>query len=351
VLLVAIAVTGNWRLPSVFRVADSRGVGVFNPGVMGVVALIGGAPADRHRVYLWVHVRQLAFAPGRRWPRLALLAFVGALAAPFRRKTQKGYLATFRDSLSWETDPPAADRAWWWSEGTMPGVLFMSPSDATKPWERIITASLGPDAAGRVTWCRRANGTVRSRLTPEHEATTVAFNAPSEWERALRRRDWFTGEVFSTTRKTDVIRVRYAIGRAVSTSAGPRLDVTGERVETSSARELLGADVLTFGRPSLIVLQAEPTPDDLAEGEIDDLLEKLALAADLTATRPDCDVLIVPAVPARLASTVAEFVAGQSTGPRHDSRLLQAQVRAHLGLMEESALLDDVVLFWNTVEY
>jgi hypothetical protein len=84
---------------------------------------------------------------------------------------------------------------------------------------------------------------------------------------------------------------------------------------------------------------------------MDDLLEKLALAVDLTAARPACDVLIVPAVPARLATTVADMIAEHSALPRGDSRRLQAQLRAHLRFLEEPALLDDVVLFWSMVRY
>jgi hypothetical protein len=347
-LLVVVVLTGNWRLHSVLRVADSRGVGVFSPAALGFTALVGGAPADRHRAYLWAHVRPLAAARRRRWPRLALLALVEALATPFRRKARSGYVATFGESLSWEADPPAADGAWW-SAGTAPGVLFMSSSDAAMPWERIITAGLGPDAAGCIEWYRR--GPLALRLPAEHDAAGVAFTAPPEWERALGDRFRLTGEVFQTTRESDDIRVRYTMGRAVGTSAGPRLDISGEQDAASTARELLGTDQLTLGRPSLIVLQAEPVSDDLAEGDMDDLLEKLALAVDLTAARPACDVLIVPAVPARLATTVADMIAEHSALPRGDSRRLQAQLRAHLRFLEEPALLDDVVLFWSMVRY
>jgi len=356
VLIVVIVVTGNWRLRSVLRLADGRGVGVFRPAVVGFTALIGGKMPGRDRVYLWAHVRPLAFAPRRRWTRLALSALVSGLAAPFRENSGNGYVARFRESLSWETEPPSAESAWW-SAGTAPGVLFLGPVDATRPWERIIAASLGPDAAGRIEWYRRVAGPYWSGVPAEHDATGVAFDAPPEWGRALGvdHRFFLAGESFQSAVKEmpppDTIRVRYAMGRAVSTSAGPRLDISGERAAAGGGHELLGADRLIIGQPSLIVLQAEPTADDLAVDDMDDLLEKLALAVDLTTARPACDVLIVPAVPARLAPTVAEVIAEHAARPRGDSRTLQRQLRARLSGLVEPAVLDDLVLFWTMVRY
>src|SRR6516165_10591969 len=181
--------------------------------------------------------------------------------------------------LDWETGCPDATSEWW-STGTAAGIILVKLADGTQPWERIITEALGPHAAGRIDWYRRLIG--GTRLPDAHGSAAVALDAPAEWLRYFGR-FYKAGEGPYAEREEaeSPVRVRYAIGRAVSTSAGPRLDVSGERTESSSARELLGTEALSRGAPSLIVLQAEPTSEDVEAGPRDDLLEKLALAVDL----------------------------------------------------------------------
>jgi hypothetical protein len=355
-LLAAVVLTGTWRLRSVLRVADGRGVGVFGPPTVGFTALVSAAPADRRRVQLWAHVRELPFTPKRRWARLALMTLVAMLAAPFRRNARKGYAGSFRESLSWETDPPAADSAWW-SAGSTSGVLSMTTADGARPWERIIVASLGPGATGRIAWYRSgtypAFGSWWIALIPVSWRSAaararVALAAPPEWDRPLG--GYYAGPTFTLALPyRSPVRIRHAIGRAVTTSAGPRLDISGEQATSSSARELLGTDELTSGSPSLLVLQAEPVPDE-AMGELDDLLQKLSLAVDASQECPSCDVLIVPAIPARFAASVAQAIARHAdTRRRGDPRALQAKLRQLLGSDVPPAVLDDLVLFRNVV--
>ena len=92
-------------------------------------------------------------------------------------------------------------------------------------------------------------------------------------------------------------------------------------------------------------------PDE-ATGELDDLMEKLALAVDVSLACPPCDVLIIPAIPARFAASVAQAIARHAdTRQRRDPRLLQAELRRLLGSEVPAAVLDDIVLFRNVVGY
>jgi len=358
-LVLGVVVTGNWRLRSVFRVADGRGVGAFRSATIGFTALVRPASADRHLLQLWAHVRELELAPPWRWPRLALLTLVGGLAGPFRRRAQNGYSADYDTSLSWESGPPAADAAWW-SRGSAPGVLILAAADAGQPWERMISASLGHEAASRVVWYRRGSASVRPPL-PWWLAWVPAswrsapgrckaeFTAPPEW--GLPLADYYIIANYLRSELPRPVRARHAIGRAVSTSAGPRLDISGERATSGSARDLLGIEELTSNAPALLVLQAEPVSDE-ATGELDDLMEKLALAVDVSLACPTCDVLIVPAIPARFAESVTQAIVRHAdTRQRRDPRLLQADLRRILGSGMPPAALDDLVLFKNVVRY
>lgn len=88
-----------------------------------------------------------------------------------------------------------------------------------------------------------------------------------------------------------------------------------------------------------------------AEGERDDLLEKLALAVDVTEAGFLCDVLIVPVLPAPHATIVAKAIAEHAARSRGDARALQARLRARLRPVVAPAVLDDLVLFWNPVRH
>ena len=182
-------------------------------------------------------------------------------------------------------------------------------------------------------------------MAADHEDSGVALDAPQEWLRPI-------GGAYqaSPIAAPDApVRIRHSIGRAIKTSAGPRLDISGEQATNSGARELLGAEALTRGRPSLLVLQAEPTPDDGGVGQEDDLVEKLALAADVLASRADLDVLIVPAIPSRMTAAVAQAIAQHAaTPPRGDPRVLQSELRRLLRPEVVPVVLDDLVLFANS---
>ena len=92
-LLAVTVATGAWRLRSVARVADARAVGAVRPAVIGFTVLIGGTLPGRDRLYLWAHVRPLAAAARRQWPRLAVLALAAGLAEVSRRGRSPGSLA------------------------------------------------------------------------------------------------------------------------------------------------------------------------------------------------------------------------------------------------------------------
>jgi hypothetical protein len=144
------------------------------------------------------------------------------------------------------------------------------------------------------------------------------------------------------------LRLRHAVGRALATSAGPRLDVSGEATAISSANQLLDAEHLVRERPALVVLQAEPT-DELVDLSLqDDLPERLALAADLIEAGVPA-VLVLPALPIDLARTAMETTAAYAASPQiEDARLLRAQLRRALNPHVEPAVLDDLVLFVNS---
>lgn len=158
---------------------------------------------------------------------------------------------------------------------------------------------------------------------------------------------WMPAQEASPEAAEPGVRIRHAMGRAVMTAAGPRLDISGEQAITSGAGELLGTGQLTRGNPSLLVLQAEPYAGDLADGGPDELPQMLALAVDVTQNRPGCDVLIVPALSAYLTMDVVDAIVEHASSPGRGSRVLQARLRQVLRPEVPPAVLDDLVLFFH----
>jgi hypothetical protein len=368
------------RVRSLVPLAEHRAVGaVFAPQTLGFSVLVEGVGQPGNgRVDLWAHLRPLAAAPRSQWPRLMLLALAAYLMslvmAAFGGSFLVGYVGLFRDSgakdgqLTWIDDAPEA-AAGWWADGTAAGVIYLSPADASWPWERIITASLGPDAAGRVEWHRQLF--VPGRRSVQHDGTAAGLDAPDEWRRFLDV-DYQAGAPATEPPSQEqaaageppvqvpdaavaaepLVQVRHAIGRAVATSAGPRLDVADERPGASGAGGLLGPDELGRGAPSLIVLQAEPSAEQAATGARDDLAEKLALAVDLLTAGAAPQVLILPALRADLAAKAAQSITGHAaTGAGASARALQANLRDRLRPSVAPAVLDDIVLFVNVSGY
>ena len=279
--------TGTWRLPSVLSVADRQGSRRLPPRDPGFHRSRRAAPDDQYRVQLWAHVRPLESAPGWRWPRLVLMAFVGALILPFRRAAERGYTGGFRESLSWDSDAPEANAGGGgWNSPRRPRTCCLS----TRPGHGngSSTASLGPDAAGRVAWYRPGTYTVPRRhwWTPLIPASWRSAEGRARW-RSMRRRSGSARSGSSTTgSKSRPLPVSLSgYGTRSAGRSAPRQDRGSTSAETRppprSARELLGTGRSPAGRPSLLVLQAEPVSGEVIARACDDLLEKLALAVDV----------------------------------------------------------------------
>lgn len=149
------------------------------------------------------------------------------------------------------------------------------------------------------------------------------------------------------------MRVLHVIGRAVSTSAGAVMDVTGEAAESAQepgtgSQRLLQASGLLERKPAIIVLQAEPTAGDvLGHGPDDDHAEKLRLAAALAAGGTSA-VLLLPAVPAAVAGDLAQIITRHARSRRPaDVQALLTRLRAVITPHVPGQVLDDVVLFLN----
>ena len=120
-----------------------------------------------------------------------------------------------------------------------------------EPWERIIAVSLGSHAAAPCRWSGSGS------LTPIPLGLPTTYSAESV---LLGTGGLGPSAPASTTRRRvepmPYIGMRHVIGRAVATSAGPAMDVTGETItQTSSAlsspRQLLvGVTELKLERAS-----------------------------------------------------------------------------------------------------
>ncbi|MGH3170329.1 MAG: hypothetical protein ACRDN0_31155, partial [Trebonia sp.] len=260
-------------------------------------------------------------------------------------------------AITWEFDPPTASGKWW-SRGTASGVIDLAnaDADAALPWERMLSKSLGPGAAGRVSWYRRMEVSIRLRdLMPSllFEEGGVRFFAPDQWQNLLPAAERRPGNMTC-----------YAIGQATSTSAGPRLGIGGDA--SGGAPEMMGSAEFKRLESELIVLQALPVADESELFAGDDLPEKLELAVDLINAGASPVVLIVPAIPAALADDVARVIKqhaakGASIGYTlvktirrrqrkeflPDPRALRKKLRKILAPHVPPALLDDLVLFVN----
>jgi hypothetical protein len=244
--------------------------------------------------------------------------------------------------VDWLSAPPVASATWWQDPaGPAKGSIVIEGVDGTVPWERMLAASLGPDAAGRVRWHRMVAGNVEPYST--RRSTGIAIQTPAVWVPGLTAayREQLTLE---ETRKRP-LRVLHAIGRAVITSAGPRLDVSGDAAEAAGTSELPGAEVLTSRHPRLIILQAEPVIGEIDVRPVDDLPEKLALAADLMEAGARA-VLILPALPASLILVITTTIARWGArGTEEES--MQKKLRTALAGTVDPSVLDDIVLFKN----
>ncbi len=357
-------------LPAVRRELDGRGVGAFPLAMQRFHVAVSrdeNQLADRvlFRTQMGLPANTFVyFRRGRRrlltsvlWTSVLVffLPYLGIGETLFRRlRPATGYTGTMpvghekgQQRLDWLGAPPAASARWWRDPvGPIWGRITLDGVDATLPWEQILTAGLGPDAASRVRWYRQVGGNVKPY--PTRRATGIATDAPAAWLSSLATFYQSHRTAYEVTGRP--LLVRHAVGRAVITSAGPRLDVSGDAAEAAGTSELLSAEVLTSGRPRLIILQAEPVAEVIDIRLIDDLREKLALAADLMEDGAPA-VLILPALPARLLGTVAQTIVKEQDarrrGATYGPEQMQTKLRSAIAEAVASSVLDDIVLLMN----
>jgi hypothetical protein len=392
VALVLIAATSarRWRGGDLKRLADGVAIGTsFRPASLEFRAMIrpGRQPDDYYSVALWAQPPSLWHVPLRRWPWLFATMLGISLASAFRPESRRrnGYQGIFtatEPGVRWNGDGPDAGANWWSSQATA-GRIVTLPAEAPQPWERILTSSLGPHAAGNIEWRRQMfvdvsppRRYVASDLSAErpygvHDGSGVVLDASSNWETVFADAYQVAGG--------EGAQVRHAIGAAISTSAGTRLQVTAG--SSAGQGQLLGPEEFRIGDPSLIIIQAEPTSDyigpvsphmpsvsretgptdiEYAESQaVYDLQAQLTLAVDLILSAAAPAVLLLPALPAdnvvqvEVGNAIARYASntGNSAASRPaDPRRLQAELRALLRPTVRPQTLDDIVLFQNIKE-
>jgi len=352
ILLVVLATIGTYLITGLTRgrrLADGRGLGTLRPAHLRLTATVRAEPGRTGQVRLVAEPRPLGEAPG---PRLALEWPAFQLARLLRRGPPTGYTGEFEVGsaepvlVKWANPPKA--RYTWWYRGThaAAGYIQLDSTQVARPWERILAASIGPGTAGRIEWARL----LATSAAPfeASEAGEVAINAPSAWQSDLEEQ-YQRASDFSRSFGPGggTARLRHAMGRAVVTSAGPRLDVGGAATKAVMADKLLDAAQLVLGKPALVVLQAEPADEAIDTGLRDDAPERLALAADLIEVGAPA-VLVLPALRSDEARLAIDTIAEQATDSAGcDARVLRARLRERLESNVEQTILDDVVLFIN----
>lgn len=214
----------------------------------------------------------------------------------------------------------------------------------------MLVKSLSPDAAGRIEWIRLIPGA-------EPQATSSATSvllAPEAWGRVLRQHYQPPGTAGAA------IGLRHVIGRAVASSAGPVMDVsggadpatTGSAVDPHWTVRLLDVMELKQAHPAVVILQAEPAADDVIGTEPpDDQPEKLQLGADLAGDGVPA-VLLLPVLPAGITADLARIISSHlSVRPGSDAQVLLTQLRDAISPHVPAQVLDDVVLFLNEARY
>lgn len=325
-----------WRLPRLVRLSHDRGV-----GALRLSSLYFSVSIDKRAPDAPIgHVR-LRVAPVR------------AMRVLSRRNSPSGYDGTFvhtvrweglpRSSLTWTAGSPRASTRWWRAGGWAAHASLEVDENlarSTWPWERVLSASLGSAAAGRVAWTRY----VAPGTAPYLESTsdTVGYSTPPRWARYL------TAGYGSSAAPPDAIRIRHVVGRTVETSAGPR-------VEVDDGTGLLGPDELARGHPALVILQTEPSDDVDDTGNLqtglDDLPEKLELAVSLMDAGTPAVLLLPPLPDSALVLVISVINREFLTRPGADPRVLRDELRQAIRGDRPGPMLDDFVLFVNASRY
>ena len=355
-VLAALAALLVWCVPRIRRLARQRGIGASRLGTLQFYVTFDGAPTlgQTREVRLTVSPRPWRTAPPR--ARLALaLRFpgfwlatrlpVGSQEAGYRGVALPAHSLTEPPPVAWTDPRPAASTAWWRrGRHTAAGIIRagseLLPVPSPELLERRLVASMSPAAAGRIEWIRLVDGPDGSAFATG--STTAELLAPSAWVRAIGH--YYT----KRTGPHPSTGLLHVIGRAVATSTGAIMDVTGETTTETSTRQLLDITELEATRAAIVILQAEPVPGDtIASGPPDDQVEKLLLAADLAADGVGA-VLLLPVLPAGTTAEIARILTAHieqraADGPHALLTRLRTEIAPHV----PPPVLDDVVLFLN----
>jgi hypothetical protein len=380
VLALPLAVVLAGRIGAAFRLAAERGVGAARIETLLFDATIGEtSPGERgghgepgEVVRLRVRLLPWRSAPVQAWSRLRLRSTTLAVRllrsgwpgrpAGYSGVQVPGAASLDAGGISWTPPLDSPGDAWWDRQRQIPvaGIMRASRIQADRPWERILAASLGPAAAGRIEWVRLAADQVRAVHSGDRGVELIA--APA-WGRPLAgyyRRpepsltagvpELVSGPAGPVSSRRPGPRVRHVIGRAVPTSAGPCMNVSGES-RAGRGATLLAVGDLARGRPLVVVLQAEPA-DGQGTGTVRryDLADKLRLATSLLDDGVPA-VLILPALPVRLAREVALIVTAFAETPGRSAEDIQVALlrplREAIMRQVEPSVLDDIILFLN----
>jgi hypothetical protein len=356
-VLAALAALLGWYVPMVRRLARRRGIGASPLGTLQFYVTLDGAPTKGQRtreVRLMVSPQPWRTAPLR--ARLALALRFPACWLETRLPVdsrEAGYrgVALLADSptesspVDW-TDPRPAASAAWWRRGrrTATGIIRAGseyfPVPPSELLERRLVASLSPAAAGRIEWVRLVGGPGDAPFATR--SRTAELLAPRAWVRAIGQYYTKPADAHPST------GLLHVIGRAVATSTGPVMDVTGETTTETFTPRLLGATELAATRAAIVILQAEPVPGDtIASGPPHDQTEKLLLAAELTADGVGA-VLLLPLLPASTTAEVARILTAHFEQRAADGpQALLTRLRTAIAPNVPPPVLDDVVLFLN----
>jgi hypothetical protein len=368
ILALPLVVVLTGRIRAAFRLAAERGVGAVPAETLIFDATVGDAAPDGTGGLVRLRVRLLPWrsAPVPARARLRLRAITWAVwllrfGWPRRPTGYSGFLAppaepSQESGISWTPGLDSPRGIWWERRRQAPvaGTIRTSRGQAGLPWERILATSLGPAAAGRIEWVRLAADQVRPLDSGHRGAELIA--APG-WCRALA--EYYRRPEPSADRNVaDPAgpaspgvrgpRVRHVIGRAVRTSAGPCMTVSGD--SGRGARLLAGGD-LSRGHPLVVVLQAELVGEEgAATVRPYDLANTLRLATALLEDGVPA-VIVLPALPASLAREVARIVTAAADAPgwpAQDVRVtLLRPLRTAIAPQVEPGVLEHIIVFLN----
>jgi hypothetical protein len=282
---------------------------------------------------------------------------------PVYRGTFPAAESADRLEVTWTANTSPASASWWHrADGDIPGTIQIADElfRTAQPWERILNDSLGSPEAELIAWTRYVRRGVEP--FPANSSTAVILDAADEWRRYLTD-VYRSASPQPTTAGNSAICVRHVIGRAGTTSAGPQIDVGGSAGLGDRKREsgwsiglqgavLLDTEYLTRGKPSLVILQAEPSENltRSTHGMRDDQPEKLALAVDLMEAGAPA-VIILPVLPGDCLEAIARVIDRHVNSRRaQDAQVLHRDLRKTLNSLGKD-VLSDVVLFVNVKRY